>query len=171
MPSISKQWRLLPHDAAVIERLSRALNLSPIVAQLLHNRAVGEPDAARRFLAAPLAGLYEPERLPGVPAAAERLLAAARDKRRICISGDYDVDGVTGTAILLNLLQLLGASVEYYVPHRLEEGYGVNCEALRKLREDGVQVVVTVDCGIGSAFEAEEARRLGLDLIITDHHE
>src|SRR5262249_62323939 len=104
----------------------------------------GERAARRRSLAAPLAGLYEPDRLPGVPEAAERLLAAARDKRRICVYGDYDVDGVTGTAILLNLFQLLGASVEYYVPHRLEEGYGLNCEALRKLAQDGVQVVVTV---------------------------
>ena len=171
MPTTCKQWRLLPHDPAAIDNLSRALNLSPIVAQLLHNREVREAEAARRFLTAPLAGLYEPERLPGVPQAVERLLAAVRDKRRICIYGDYDVDGVTGTAILLNLFQLLGASVEYYVPHRLEEGYGLNREALQKLAQDGVQVVVTVDCGIGSVAEADEARRLGLELIVTDHHE
>src|SRR5439155_8954987 len=90
MPTTCKQWRLLPHDPAAIDNLSRALNLSPIVAQLLHNREVREAEAARRFLTAPLAGLYEPERLPGVPQAVERLLAAVRDKRRLCIYGAYD---------------------------------------------------------------------------------
>lgn len=171
MPSVAKVWRLLPHDAGAIDGLARALRVSPIVAQLLCNRAVDEPESARRFLNAPLTGLYEPERLPGVVEAAERLLAAVHDKRRICIYGDYDVDGVTGTAILLNLLQFLGATVEYYIPHRLDEGYGVSAEALRRLAQDGVQLVVTVDCGIASVAEAEEARRLGLQLIVTDHHE
>src|SRR5438128_1035237 len=94
----AKLWRLLVHDQAAIERLARALNLSPIVSQLLLNRNLAEPEAARRFLTAPLAGLYEPELLPGVPEAAARLLDAAREKRRICVYGDYDVDGVTGTA-------------------------------------------------------------------------
>jgi single-stranded-DNA-specific exonuclease len=171
MPIAAKVWRLLPHDAGAIDALARALQVSPIVAQLLHNRAVCEPECARRFLTAPLSGLYEPERLPGVIEAADRLLAAIRSQRRICVYGDYDVDGVAGTAILLNLLHVLGATVEYYIPHRLDEGYGLNSEALRQLAQNGVQVVVTVDCGIGSAAEAEEARRLGLELIVTDHHE
>jgi single-stranded-DNA-specific exonuclease len=167
----SKTWRLLPHDQTAIERLARALNVSPIVAQLLLNRNLSEPASAQRFLAAPLAGLYEPELLPGVVEASGRLMEAVREKKRICIYGDYDVDGVTGTAILLTALRLLGAAVEFHVPHRLEEGYGLNIQALRRLAQTGVSVVVTVDCGIGSLAEAEEARSLGLELIVTDHHE
>jgi single-stranded-DNA-specific exonuclease len=168
---VAKHWRLLPHDAAAIDRLARALRVSPIVAQLLLNREVAEPDDAARFLNCPLSGLYEPELLPGVDIACERLLAAVQEKRRICIYGDYDVDGVSGTAVLLGCLKLLGGQVEFFVPHRLEEGYGLNSEALATLAKSGVQVVVTVDCGIASLAEAEEARRLGLELIVTDHHE
>jgi single-stranded-DNA-specific exonuclease len=171
MPHATKVWRLLPHDPSAIERLAQALNLSPIVAQLLLNRNLSEAEPAKRFLTSPLAGLFEPELLPGVAEASNRLLEAVRQNKRICVYGDYDVDGVTGTAILLTALRLLGAVVEFYVPHRLEEGYGLNIQALRRLAQAGVAVVVTVDCGIASLEEAEEARRLGLELIVTDHHE
>ncbi len=167
----TKTWRLLPHDAEAIARLARALDVSPIVAQLLLNRRVQEPTAARRFLQAPLSGLHEPECLPGVPEAVDRLVRAAQDKRRVCIYGDYDVDGVAGTAILLGVLRLIGAAVEFHIPNRIDEGYGLNAEALRKLAAAGVQVVVSIDCGISAVAEAEEARRLGLELIVTDHHE
>jgi single-stranded-DNA-specific exonuclease len=169
--AMAKIWHLLAHDATAIDRLSRELRVSPIVAQLLLNRSLGAPDVARRFLGCPLAGLYEPERLPGVPAAVERLWAAVQEKRRICVYGDYDVDGVTATAILLTCLKLLGAQADFHVPHRLEDGYGLNSATLQKLATTGIQTVVTVDCGIASVAEAEEAQRLGLELIITDHHE
>ena len=109
--------------------------------------------------------------LPGMPDAVERLYRAIEEKKKVCIYGDYDADGVTGTAILLGLLQQLDAPAEFYVPHRLEEGYGLNVEALRQLATNGVQVVVTVDCGIASLDEADEAKRLGIELIVTDHHE
>jgi single-stranded-DNA-specific exonuclease len=167
----SRTWRLLPHDRDAVERLARSLRLPSLVAQLLLNRGVAASEDARRFLDAPLNGLHPPDLLPGVPAAAERILAAIADDRRICVYGDYDVDGVTGSAILLQVLQLLGARVDLHVPHRLEEGYGLNREALRRIAEAGSKVVVTVDCGIASLAEAEEARRLGLELIVTDHHE
>jgi single-stranded-DNA-specific exonuclease len=166
-----KVWRLLPHDAVAIDRLARTLRVSPIVAQLLLNREVTEAEDAARFLSCPLSGLHEPEKLPGADVACERLLAAIQDKRRICIYGDYDVDGVSGTAVLLGCVKLLGGQVEFFVPHRLEEGYGLNSDALAALAKQGVQVVVTVDCGIASLAEADEARRLGLELIVTDHHE
>jgi single-stranded-DNA-specific exonuclease len=171
LPRTAKTWHLLPHDPHAIEQLAGTLGVSPIVAQLLLNRKVQAPDLARRFLSAPLNGLYEPELLPGVTEAAERLYAAARAGRKICIYGDYDVDGVTGTAILLSALGLLGATVEFHVPDRLGEGYGLNNEALGRIAEGGASLVVTVDCGIASVAEAEEARRLGLELLITDHHE
>jgi single-stranded-DNA-specific exonuclease len=168
---VTKTWRLLPHDAAAVERLASALPAAPVVAQLLLNRGISSPEAARRFLDSPLSGLHPPELLPGVPEAAERIWAAVQAQRRICVYGDYDVDGVTGSAILLTVLRLLDAKADLYVPHRLEEGYGLNCEALQQLAADGFSLVVTVDCGIASIAEAEEAKRLGLELIVTDHHE
>jgi single-stranded-DNA-specific exonuclease len=169
--AVGKTWHLRAHDEVAIGRLSQALNVSPIVAQLLLNRRLDGPEAARRFLDPTLKSLHEPEMLPGVVEAAERLHAAVQAGKSICVYGDYDVDGVTGTAILLQVLRLLNAKVEFHVPHRLEEGYGLNTEALRRIAQAGTHVVVTVDCGIASCAEAEEARRLGLELIITDHHE
>lgn len=171
MPVSAKIWHLLPHDPQAIDRLARAAGLAPMVAQLLLNRHIADPVQAKRFLETPLADLHAPELLPGMGEAVERLLAAVRAQRRICIYGDYDVDGVTGTAILLTCLTLLGAIVEFHVPHRVEDGYGLNSDTLRKLAERGVNVIVTVDCGIASVAEADEARRLGLELVITDHHE
>jgi single-stranded-DNA-specific exonuclease len=167
-----KTWRLLPHDRAAVERLSAELGTGPIVAQLLLNRGLNDAAQARRFLEPALTGLHPPELLPGVTDAAERILAAVRAGRRLCVYGDYDVDGITGSAILLTGLKLLGAAaVDLYVPHRLEEGYGLNAEALRQIAASGVEMVVTVDCGIASLEEAAEAKRLGLELIVTDHHE
>jgi single-stranded-DNA-specific exonuclease len=170
-PVVSRRWRLLPHDRHAVDRLARALPTSPLVAQLLLNRGVADPDAARRFLTPALNGLHPPADLPGVPDAVERIFRALDAGKRICVYGDYDVDGVTGSAILLQTLRLLGAKPDHYVPHRLEEGYGLNRDALKQLADGGVQMVITVDCGIASLSEAEEAKKLGLELIVTDHHE
>jgi single-stranded-DNA-specific exonuclease len=168
----AKRWHLLPPDPAATERLSRELHVSPVLAQLLLNRNLAEAESARRFLEAKLTGLHDPELLPGVAEAAKRLHQAIQEKRRICVYGDYDVDGITGTTLLWRCLQIAGAAdAEYYVPDRLEEGYGLNQEALRKLQRSGVQVIVTVDCGITSIAEAALAKDLGLELIVTDHHE
>lgn len=171
MARVEKVWHLLPSDADAAHRLAREARVSSVVAQLLLNRGIAEPAAARRFLDAPLAGLHPPSTLPNVPAAADRLIAAIAAQRRICIYGDYDVDGVTGTAILIQLLALLGATVEFHIPHRIAEGYGLSSEKLRELAGRGVSLVVSVDCGIASLEEAAEARRIGLELIVTDHHE
>lgn len=115
--------------------------------------------------------MLPPERLPGAIAAAERLVDAVRAGRRIIIYGDYDVDGVTATAILWHALKLADANVDFYIPSRFDEGYGVNSEALEQIRAGGANVVVTVDCGITAVEEARLAGRLGLELIITDHHQ
>lgn len=168
--SVARAWRLLPHDRTAIERLAAAADVPAILAQQLLQRGVRDAPAARRFLQAPLADLRPPQQLPGIVEATELLAGAVRAGRRIVIYGDYDVDGLTGTAILLQTLRLMGAQVDFYVPHRLHEGYGLNVDALAQLARDGASVVVTVDCGIGSLAEAVEAHRLGLELIITDHH-
>src|SRR5438874_2569316 len=167
----NKRWRFQPHDADRIDRLQQAAGVSPIVAQLLISRGVYDHDAARTFLDAKLTGLRDPDLLPGMPAAADRLHAAIRERRPIVVYGDYDADGMTGTAILLSCFRLLGAEVSYYVPNRLEEGYGLNGDALRSLAQKGASVIVSVDCGIASIDEAQVARELGLELVITDHHE
>lgn len=171
MASVSKTWHLLPHDSSRIDQLARAAGISSVVAQLLLNRGVTTAPDAKRFLESPMVGLHSPALLPGVTEAVERLWEAVQQKRKICIYGDYDVDGVTGTSILWTLFHLLDVPVEFYTPRRLEEGYGVNSEAIRTLHERGVRTIVTVDCGITSIAEAEEARRLGIEFIITDHHE
>jgi single-stranded-DNA-specific exonuclease len=169
---MNAHWRIKPHDPARIQSLSRGAGISPLVAQLLLNRGIDDPKRARAFLEARLGSLFDPELLPGAVDAAERIVRAIRDDRKIVIYGDYDVDGVCGTSILWACLRLAGAvHVAYYIPHRVEEGYGVNAEALRRLAvENKADLIVTVDCGISAVREAELARELGIELIVTDHH-
>jgi single-stranded-DNA-specific exonuclease len=169
---MNARWRIRPHNPADIESLSRRAGISPLVAQLLLNRGINEPDRARAFLEARMVSLHDPALIPGLVEAADRIVRAIRDDRRIVIYGDYDVDGVCGTSILWQCLRLAGSGqVEYYIPHRVEEGYGVNADALRKLaRENKAELIITVDCGISAVSEADLARELGIELIITDHH-
>lgn len=164
-------WRIFQHDSDRIARLERSAGVPPIVAQLLVARGMYEPAQARDFLDAKLTGLRDPALLPGVAEAAERIHAAIAAGRKITVYGDYDCDGMTGSALLLLCLKLLGAEANYYVPNRLEEGYGLSGEALKNLAERGTSLVVSVDCGIASVAEAEVAQQLGIELIITDHHE
>lgn len=165
-------WRIAPHDEAVVRDLSARLRIAPLLAQVIAARGCRTPEAAEAYLAKKLMDLHDPEKLPGVSLAADRIVAAVQAKRRITVYGDYDVDGVTATSLLWHCLQLTGATVDYYIPSRLEEGYGLNCDALRQLHaEDPSRLVVTVDCGITSVNEAALARELGLELIITDHHQ
>ncbi|MEQ8791322.1 MAG: single-stranded-DNA-specific exonuclease RecJ [Pirellulaceae bacterium] len=168
---MGKRWRVRPHDADRVAYFERSAGVAPLVAHLLLSRGVVDPSAAKTFLEAKLGDLRDPGELPGVNTAADRVHEAVRDKRRIVIYGDYDADGMTATAILYNCLQLLGADVGYYVPNRLEDGYGLNHDALETLARRGAKMIITVDCGIASVSEAEKARELGLELIITDHHE
>jgi single-stranded-DNA-specific exonuclease len=167
---VPKSWRLLPHDSEGTQALASALRLPPAVAQLLWNRGSRDAESASRFLNTSLGILHPPELLPGVNEAADRLLQAVRDKKKICIYGDYDVDGATGTSILWRTLTSLGADTTFYVPHRLDEGYGLNSRAVEEIAQT-CQVIVTVDCGIANVSEVALARRLGVEIIVTDHHE
>jgi single-stranded-DNA-specific exonuclease len=170
---MNARWRLRPHDPGRIARLSHSARISPLVAQLLINRGIDDPARAVAFLSAKLGMLHDPDLLPGAVLAADRIVRAIRERRRIVIYGDYDVDGVCGTSVLWSCLRLAGAgdNVHYYIPHRVEEGYGLNAEALKKIAASHPgALVVTVDCGISAVAEAEIARDLGLELIITDHH-
>ena len=168
---MDKRWRIQPHDAERIAHLERRAGVSPVVAQLLAARGVTDPEAARLFVDAKLSGLRDPELLPGLTEAAARVHTAVQQKRRIVIYGDYDADGMTAAGLLFCCLRLLGADVGYHVPNRLEEGYGLNQDALDKLAARGASMIISVDCGIGSIDEAETARELGLELVVTDHHQ
>jgi single-stranded-DNA-specific exonuclease len=168
-----KQWIIASPWPACSEA-ARRMGVSPLLAQLMYNRGIVEasaaPDAAAQYLSPQLKNLHAPELLPGVTPAARLIAEKARTRCRIVIYGDYDVDGITGTTILWRLLTLAGADVGYYIPHRLEEGYGLNAEALRQLKREGADTVITVDCGITAIEEAKVAREIGLTLVITDHH-
>jgi single-stranded-DNA-specific exonuclease len=169
---MTARWRLLPHDAARIAAFSHEAHVTPLVAQLLMNRGIDDPERANAYLQAKLVTLHDPDSLPGATEAAERIVAAVRARKKIVIYGDYDVDGVCGTSILWACLRLAGAeNVGYYIPHRVDEGYGVNAEAVRKLAtEEQAALIVTVDCGISAVREAKLARDLGVEFIVTDHH-
>lgn len=169
---MNARWRLRPHDPGKIQDLSRRSGLSPLVAQVLINRGVEDPSRAVSFLDARMGSLHDPGLLPGAVEAAAIVVQAVKSGRKIIIYGDYDVDGVCGTSILWTCLKLAGArEAIYYIPHRVEEGYGVNAEALRRLAgENPSALLVTVDCGISAFREAELARELGVELIVTDHH-
>ncbi len=168
---MAKRWRIHAHDPDRITALERAAGIPPVVAQLLLCRGVADTAAVRSFLDPKLSDLRDPELLPGCREAAEIVHAAVRDRKRICVYGDYDVDGVTGAALLWQCLKLLGAEASYYIPHRVEEGYGLNSEAIRAKAAEKFGLLISVDCGISSVAETALARELGIETIITDHHE
>jgi single-stranded-DNA-specific exonuclease len=171
MTSVSRRWHTLPCDAAAVASLSAALNLPPVVARLLCLRGLSDPEQALRFLNPVLDHLHDPLRLADMRRAVDRIMAAVAAKERIAIHGDYDVDGVTSTVILRRALELLGADVVHFIPERLRDGYGLQPAAMDRLKAEGVHLVVSVDCGIRGADAARRAGELGIDLIITDHHE
>ena len=164
-------WDHQPCDDAAVSTLSDALKIPPVVAQLLCLRGLADPESAQRFLQPSLDHLNDPFRLAGMDVAVERLLGAIARKERIVIHGDYDVDGVTSTVIMRRALEMLGGDVAHFIPERLTDGYGLQPATVERLHAAGARVIVSVDCGIRGAEAARKARELGIDLIITDHHE
>jgi single-stranded-DNA-specific exonuclease len=162
------RWNILP--PAPEEHLTATSGLSPLIAQLLYNRGISQPAQLETFLSGDKRLAGDPSRLPDIEPAVARIYRALLSGETIAIYGDFDADGITGTAILVQGLTKLEGKTVPYIPHRLTEGYGLNVTALENLHKQGVSLVITVDCGITALEEAERARRLGLDLIITDHH-
>jgi single-stranded-DNA-specific exonuclease len=171
VPTIGPRWDLLGGDDAATTALAESLGIAPIVARLLCQRGFSDPEMARRFLNPSLEHLHDPMLLADMGRAVERILAAIARKERIAIHGDYDVDGITSTVILRRALEMLGADVVHFIPERLKDGYGLLPAAIERLHADGVQLIISVDCGIRGADAARRAQELGVDLIITDHHE
>ncbi len=165
---LDKQWEVA---APISQDIDYALQRYPsVLRQILFNRGYATPEAALQYLEAQPPAGTEPANLSGFAAATDRIWHAIQKHEPIAVYGDYDADGVTATALLIQIFQLLGADVRPYIPNRFDEGYGLNIEALSTLHAEGIRLVITVDCGIRSLAEAEHARQLGLDLIITDHH-
>jgi len=158
-------------EAADVARLANALRIAEVTARLLVNRGLTDPAKAQEFLQPSLHELTDPCDHPVVTAAARFLLDAAARGQRIAIFGDYDADGICAAALLMRCFRYLGTEVQLYIPHRVEEGYGLSCEALQELADGGAQVVVTVDCGINAHREVAYARERGVAMVVTDHHE
>jgi single-stranded-DNA-specific exonuclease len=171
LPKADLIWETLSCDDAAVAELSNALQISGVAARLLCIRGISDVDRARRFLSPTLDDLLDPFTLTDMATAVERILSAIALKQRIAIHGDYDVDGITSTVILRRALELIGADVTHFIPERMRDGYGLQPASLDRLHADGVAVVISVDCGIRAIEAADHARRLGLDLIVTDHHE
>jgi single-stranded-DNA-specific exonuclease len=165
------KWEHQICDEPSVASLAGAIGVSPVVARLLCLRGFSDPAAADRFLRPSLEHLHDPSRLTDLPRAVERLERAIAAGERIAIHGDYDVDGITSTVILRRALELLGGQVVHFIPERLRDGYGLQPAAIDRLHADGVHVIVSVDCGIRGMEAADRARELGVDLVITDHHE
>jgi single-stranded-DNA-specific exonuclease len=162
-------WTIRPCPHRQASALARDLGLSEITASVLVRRGYGNPGAARSFLAGEQP-LHDPFLLGDMAAAVERIRAAVAARKRICVHGDYDVDGICATVLAVLVLRELGADVEWHLPSRFDEGYGVSGQTLERLADEGCGLVVTVDCGITAVDEVEQARALGLDVVVTDHH-
>ena len=171
MATAAPRWDHVACDDAAAEALASALGVAPIVARLLCQRGLSDPEIASRFLNPSLEHLHDPYLLADMRVAVDRIQAAIARGERIAVHGDYDVDGITSTVILKRALELLGADVVHFIPDRLKDGYGLQPASIERLHADNVAVIVSVDCGIRGAEAGRRAKELGVDLIITDHHE
>ncbi|HEY5479667.1 MAG TPA: DHH family phosphoesterase, partial [Gaiellaceae bacterium] len=162
-------WTIEPVDSHDVRRLAHELELSELTASVLVRRGLIEPERARAFLAAEAPG-HDPFALGDMAQAVQRIRAAVAAGEKICVHGDYDVDGVSATALAVILLRELGAEVSWALPNRFDEGYGLTPGMLERLAGDGCSLVLTVDCGITAIDEVAKAAELGLEVIVTDHH-
>lgn len=168
---MQRKWRIAAHDTGHADSLRRAAQLPSIVASLLIGRGIDNPAAAEAFLNPKLTDLRDPSELPDIDRAVPLIAETIATDKRIVIHGDYDADGITGTAILFRCIKLLGGNVGYYIPNRLQDGYGLKDAAIERFAAEGTSLVITVDCGIASVTEAETIKQLGMQLIVTDHHQ
>lgn len=150
--------------------LKKELNVTDIVARLLINRDVVDIEDAKIFLNPDMKFLHNPYQMAGMSNTVERIVAAIKNNEKICIYGDYDVDGITSVAMLYSFIKKLDGNIIYYIPNRIEEGYGLNIESIEKILSLNVDLIITVDCGIRSVSEVEAVNKVGVDIIITDHH-
>lgn len=163
-------WNVPSLDRGQVSCLTRA-GINPLAAAVLVSRGYDTPEKAGAFLASGRGALIDPMALPDMEKAAARVKEALEKGQKIAIYGDYDVDGITSTCLLTDFLRKRGANCTWYIPARLEEGYGLNGPAIESLKQQNVELIITVDCGITAMEEARLCRELGIELVITDHHE
>ncbi len=168
---LKKKWLLKEFDKSRVLEISKNFGISPLTSIILFNRGIKGDDEIRRFLSNDLDIMYDPFLMRDMDKAVERILSAKKNGEKITIYGDYDVDGITAIAILYKHLSEMGIPVDYYVPDRMQEGYGINRDALDKIKTEGSSLIITVDTGITAVEECEYAHSIGLDIIVTDHHE
>ncbi|MEX2461472.1 MAG: single-stranded-DNA-specific exonuclease RecJ [Paenibacillaceae bacterium] len=165
------RWNIRKSDEALELHLTQSLNIDPLIAKLLVTRGIKTEMEAKHFLGADVAHFHDPYLLDGMTAAVERIQRANLQREKIRIYGDYDADGVSSTSLMVLLLKQLNADYDYYIPHRVTEGYGLNRNALDLARKSGITLIITVDTGISAVEEIDYANEIGLDVIVTDHHE
>ncbi|MGE5218392.1 MAG: single-stranded-DNA-specific exonuclease RecJ [Chloroflexota bacterium] len=169
---MKKRWVIREADPQTIARQAQQLNISLLLARILVQRGLADAPSARRYLSSSLrSDLPSPFAMADMEVAVRRIVEAIQRKERIGIWGDYDVDGTTGTSVLVSFLREIGSEPIYYVPHRIDEGYGLNIDGLHRLKQRGVDLVITIDCGISNAAEVQAAAEMGLDLVVVDHHQ
>ena len=167
---MTKKWQIYESNNEKIEEISRKYNLNKLLATILVNRNI-EENQIEIYLNPNRKNFHDPFLMPDMEIAVNRILKAMENKEKIIIYGDYDVDGITSITVLKSFLKDIGIDVEQYIPNRLEEGYGLNNPAVKKIAEQGYDLMITVDCGISGIEEIKYANSLGIETIVTDHHE
>ena len=168
---MNKKWEFYNSNQEKIEQISKKFNINKLIATVLVNRGITDENAIKIFLEPTRADFYNPYLLPDMDKAVDRIIRAIEEKQKIIIYGDYDVDGITSISVLKKFLEERELNVGFYIPNRLEEGYGLNKTAIKQIADDGYKLMITVDCGISGIEEIEYAKSLGIETIITDHHE
>ncbi|MFD2369829.1 single-stranded-DNA-specific exonuclease RecJ [Brevibacillus sp. GCM10020057] len=171
MLKAKSRWQVAAYDEQLATAIAAECGLTPLVSKLLVIRGIDSPQKARDFLQAGPELFYDPYLLDGMEQSVHRIRQAIERKEPICIYGDYDADGVSSTSLMVHLMRQLGAVFDYYIPNRFTEGYGLHKDALAHLQQSGYKLVITVDTGISAVEQVEYAKELGLDVIVTDHHE
>jgi len=171
MKPYEKKWKIYPHYTEIKQLLSLQLGISPLLSQLLANRNITTPEEAEIFLSPKLSHLHSPFLMKDMEKAVERIYKAVKCQEKIVLYGDYDADGITGTCLLLLFLKNIGARVSFFIPDRIKEGYGLNTDAILRLKEKGTKLIITIDCGSSDIEQVQYAHQQGMDVIITDHHE
>lgn len=167
---MTKKWQIYESNNEKIEEISKKYNLNKLLATILVNRKI-EENQIETYLNPNRKNFHDPFLMPDMEVAVNRILKAMENKEKIIIYGDYDVDGITSITVLKSFLKDRGIEVDQYIPNRLEEGYGLNNPAVKKIAEQGYDLMITVDCGISGIEEIEYANSLGIETIVTDHHE
>jgi len=168
---MNKKWELYNLDENVIKNIEKKYNISNLLATVLVNREIINDEEIKVFLEPTRKDFHDPFQMPDMNKAVDRIIKAMKNKEKVIIYGDYDVDGITSTVVLKSFLDEHGLNVDYKIPNRLNEGYGLNKNAIKEIADKGYNLIITVDCGISGIEEIKYANELGMEVIVTDHHE